>query len=134
LYALGRPIVEILPYVPIAFRLRTGVSVLTYHGRMSFGVTSDYDTGPDAGEIVGALGDELAELVEAAQAADAAVTAPCASAVPRRGGARRGGRRRSMVPADQLTPGASRNSQRSARRPAALITSRKLRRARPPVR
>ncbi len=85
LYALGRPIVEILPYVPIAFRLRTGVAVLTYHGRMFVGVTSDYDTGPHADEIAGAFGDELAGLVEAGRAADAAVTATAS----RRGRARR---------------------------------------------
>jgi WS/DGAT/MGAT family acyltransferase len=83
LYVLGRRIVEILPYVPIALRLRTGVAVMSYHDRMSFGVTADYDTGPDADLIVARLGDEIGRLVEAARAvADTAVPAPSVPAAP----------------------------------------------------
>jgi diacylglycerol O-acyltransferase len=63
LYALGRRIIEILPYVPIAVRLRTGISALTYDGQMCFGVTSDYDTGPEADLLAGQIADGVAELV-----------------------------------------------------------------------
>jgi diacylglycerol O-acyltransferase len=49
---LGRPIVEILPYVPIALRLRTGVAVLSYAGTLAIGVTADYDSTPDVDLLV----------------------------------------------------------------------------------
>ena len=68
LYALGRQIVEILPYVPIAVRLRTGVSVLTYQGQMAFGVTCDYDNGPDADELAAEIAGQCTELVHAVRA------------------------------------------------------------------
>ena len=42
LYALGRRLVEIIPYVPIATTLRTGVAIFTYSGQVTFGVTGDY--------------------------------------------------------------------------------------------
>jgi WS/DGAT/MGAT family acyltransferase len=68
LYILGRPIVEILPYVPIALRLRTGIAMLTYGGQMSFGVTCDLDTGPEADLLARAIGDGVSALVSAAAA------------------------------------------------------------------
>ncbi|MEV0133304.1 wax ester/triacylglycerol synthase family O-acyltransferase [Dactylosporangium sp. NPDC050688] len=101
LYVLGRQIVEILPYVPIAVRLRTGVAALTYHGQMSFGVTTDYDTGPDADLIIDALGDEIAKLVEAARAADATARSPKTVATPRRG---RAGKRATSPAAARRSP------------------------------
>ncbi len=65
LYILGRRIVEILPYVPIAVRLRTGIAMLTYGDQMAVGVTSDYDTGPDPAALADAISDGIAELVAA---------------------------------------------------------------------
>ena len=47
LYALGRRLVEIIPYVPIATTLRTGISIFTYCGNVTFGITGDYATTPD---------------------------------------------------------------------------------------
>ena len=49
LYALGRRLVEIIPYVPIATTLRTGVAIFTYCGQVTFGVTGDYATTPGPG-------------------------------------------------------------------------------------
>ena len=47
LYGLGRPLREIIPYVPIASTVRTGVSILSYRDRVAFGVTGDYDSASD---------------------------------------------------------------------------------------
>ena len=47
LYALGRKCVEIIPYVPIASRLRVGISMFTYADALTFGITGDYDTASD---------------------------------------------------------------------------------------
>src|SRR6266508_186914 len=63
LYLLGRPIVEILPYVPIAVRLRTGVCILTYCDRVAFGVTFDYGSAPEAEMLAHGIEEGVAELV-----------------------------------------------------------------------
>jgi WS/DGAT/MGAT family acyltransferase len=66
LFILGRPIREILPYVPIAERMRVGVAVLTYGGQASFGVTTDFSAVPEAAEFAAAIVDEVGRLDPAA--------------------------------------------------------------------
>jgi len=63
LYALGRPLVEIIPYVPIASTLRTGVSILTYGDQVVFGVTGDYAAAADIDVLADGIDHALAELV-----------------------------------------------------------------------
>lgn len=63
LYALGRPLRELIPYVPIAAGLRTGVSIMTYRGGITFGVTGDEDTAADVGALARGIAESLAELV-----------------------------------------------------------------------
>jgi WS/DGAT/MGAT family acyltransferase len=65
LYLLGRQLVEILPYVPIATRLRTGVSIFTYCDQVTFGITGDYDTAADVAELARGIEAGIAELVAA---------------------------------------------------------------------
>jgi WS/DGAT/MGAT family acyltransferase len=69
LFALGRPLVEIIAYVPIGSTLRTGVSIFTYRDRITFGVTGDYDTAADVDVLARGIEDGLAALVSAAHAA-----------------------------------------------------------------
>ncbi|MFD2417085.1 wax ester/triacylglycerol synthase family O-acyltransferase [Amycolatopsis pigmentata] len=64
---LGRRILEIHPYVPLAIRLRTGVAVLTYRDHVSFGITSDVDSAPKPGLLSEAIEGELAELLAMAR-------------------------------------------------------------------
>ena len=102
LYVLGREIVELLPYVPIALRIRTGVAALSYRDQLSFGVTLDYDSAPEVELIGRAITDGLADLVKAARRANRSA-APAKGATPR---SRRGntpGR-----PGPRSTTGASR--------------------------
>jgi diacylglycerol O-acyltransferase len=47
LYGLGRQVEELLPYVPIADRVRIGVAMFSYRDKLSFGITGDYTTVPD---------------------------------------------------------------------------------------
>ena len=47
LYGMGRRLLEIIPYVPIATTLRTGVSIFTYCGNVTFGITGDFAANPD---------------------------------------------------------------------------------------
>jgi WS/DGAT/MGAT family acyltransferase len=66
LYGLGRRLVEIIPYVPIATTLRTGISIFSYCDRVTFGVTADYDSVPDIDVLARGIQDGVAELLEAA--------------------------------------------------------------------
>jgi diacylglycerol O-acyltransferase len=68
LYALGRRLVEIVPYVPIAARLRTGVAIFSYCGQVTFGVTGDYDTAADIWTLAEGIERGMAELLAAATA------------------------------------------------------------------
>lgn len=68
LYAAGRELLEYLPYVPIAQGVRVGIAILSYNGNLSFGVTADYDTVPDVGDLASFIEEELAMLAEMATA------------------------------------------------------------------
>ena len=67
IYALGRRVLEILPYVPIATTVRLGVAIFSYCDQITFGITGDRDSNADIDVLVGGVRDSLAELVEAAE-------------------------------------------------------------------
>jgi WS/DGAT/MGAT family acyltransferase len=67
LYGMGRRIVEIIPYVPIATTLRTGVSIFSYCGTVTFGITGDFATSPDLGVLAHGIEDGVSELLKASQ-------------------------------------------------------------------
>ncbi|SEH04003.1 diacylglycerol O-acyltransferase [Nonomuraea solani] len=62
LYLLGRRALEILPYVPIASRLRTGVSIFSYCDQVTFGVTGDHVGAPEVAQLARSIEGELWEL------------------------------------------------------------------------
>jgi diacylglycerol O-acyltransferase / wax synthase len=47
LYWMGRRLEQIIPYVPIASRVRIGISIFSYDGSVTFGLTADYAANPD---------------------------------------------------------------------------------------
>lgn len=47
LYACGREMLDYFPYVPLSQGVRTGVAIMSYNGKVTFGVTGDWDTVPD---------------------------------------------------------------------------------------
>ena len=67
LYALGRRLLEIIPYVPIASTVRTGVAILSYCDRLAIGVTGDYESAPDVEILARGIEDELSALAAAAR-------------------------------------------------------------------
>jgi diacylglycerol O-acyltransferase len=67
LYGLGRKLLEIIPYVPIATTVRTGVSIFTYCGNMTFGVTGDFAANPDLDVLASGIEDGIRELRDAAE-------------------------------------------------------------------
>ncbi|MGP7998334.1 MAG: WS/DGAT/MGAT family O-acyltransferase [Streptosporangiaceae bacterium] len=66
LYGLGRRLEEIIPYVPIATTLRTGISIFTYCGSVTFGITGDFASNPDLGVLARGIERGVSELAEAA--------------------------------------------------------------------
>jgi hypothetical protein len=69
LYALGRPAVAMLPYVPIADRVRIGVAMFSYRDTLTFGITGDYDTVPDLQVLADGIAASMTELVRDGAAA-----------------------------------------------------------------
>jgi WS/DGAT/MGAT family acyltransferase len=67
LYGLGRQLVEIIPYVPIATTLRIGVSIFSYCGKVTFGITGDYATTPDIDVLASGIEEGVSELLAAAK-------------------------------------------------------------------
>lgn len=67
LYCLERPLVEILPYVPIASTVRIGVAIFSYRDQMTFGITGDYDTTADLEVLAHGIEDGVATLLKAAR-------------------------------------------------------------------
>jgi WS/DGAT/MGAT family acyltransferase len=67
LYGMGRKLLEIIPYVPIATTVRTGVSIFTYCGNMTFGVTGDFAANPDLDVLARGIEDGIRELRDAAE-------------------------------------------------------------------
>ncbi|MBF6301541.1 wax ester/triacylglycerol synthase family O-acyltransferase [Nocardia amamiensis] len=63
----GRKVVELLPAVPIAMRLRTAIAILSYTDHLTFGITGDYDTAPDIGVIADGIRQEIQRLQEHAR-------------------------------------------------------------------
>ncbi|HEX2104225.1 MAG TPA: wax ester/triacylglycerol synthase family O-acyltransferase, partial [Solirubrobacteraceae bacterium] len=66
LYLLGRELRAIYPAVPLARNQALGVAVMSYNGRLGFGLLGDYDALPDLADVGAALRDAIARLAEAA--------------------------------------------------------------------
>ena len=65
LYCHGHEMLEYRPFVPISHGLRVGTAILSYNGRLFFGITGDFPTTPDVGVVAAetAAGiDELEQL------------------------------------------------------------------------
>jgi WS/DGAT/MGAT family acyltransferase len=63
LYLLGRRMVEMLPYIPVAQDVRISVGIVSYDGHLGIGVTGDYDAVPDLDVLCEAIGASLDQLV-----------------------------------------------------------------------
>ena len=67
LYGMGRRLVEIIPYVPIATTLRTGIAIFSYCGTVTFGITGDFAANPDLDALARGIESGLSELLVAAK-------------------------------------------------------------------
>jgi diacylglycerol O-acyltransferase len=66
LYLMGRRMIEPFPMVPLAKNQGLGIALMSYDGRMNFGLNGDYDVMWDIEDFAEDLGLSLAELAEAA--------------------------------------------------------------------
>jgi WS/DGAT/MGAT family acyltransferase len=69
LFAAGRQLLELYPYVPIADQLRIGVAVTSYEGHLFVGVTADRDSSRDIAVLTAGIEREVHELLQIAQPA-----------------------------------------------------------------
>jgi diacylglycerol O-acyltransferase / wax synthase len=67
LYLAGRQMLEYLPFVPIAPGVRVGVAIVSYNGKVAFGITGDYDSAPDIDVLGTGIERAVAELVKLTQ-------------------------------------------------------------------
>ena len=61
---MGRKVLRLLPIPPIALGLRTGIAIVSYADTLVFGITGDYDTAPDVGDIGRGIEHAVARLVK----------------------------------------------------------------------
>ena len=63
LFALGRELLEYVPFVPLSQGVRVGVAMLSYNGRVAFGVTGDWDSVPDLDPMINGIDAEACTLL-----------------------------------------------------------------------
>ena len=66
LYCLGHEMLEYRPFVPISHGFRVSTAILSYNGRLFFGVTGDYTTASDVNVLAVAASAGISQLRERA--------------------------------------------------------------------
>jgi WS/DGAT/MGAT family acyltransferase len=67
LYLVGKRMLEIFPFVPLAAGLRVGVAIFSYDGTINFGVTGDWDTAEDVDVLAAGIERSLGEMLDMAR-------------------------------------------------------------------
>jgi WS/DGAT/MGAT family acyltransferase len=68
LYMLGRQLAALYPMVPLAENTAIGIAIMSYNGRLGFGLTADYDAMSDVETLAEELRSAIDELAAAATA------------------------------------------------------------------
>jgi diacylglycerol O-acyltransferase / wax synthase len=84
LYLLGRELESVYPMVPLAENTALGIAILSYNGRLNFGLVADYDALADVEVLADELRASIDELAAAAGAAPAALPHGAAPGAGRR--------------------------------------------------
>ena len=74
LYAFGAPMVEVLPLVPLAADHALGIAIVSYDGRLVFGINGDWDAVPEIDVVAHGIEQALAQLAELALGSDPQMT------------------------------------------------------------
>jgi diacylglycerol O-acyltransferase / wax synthase len=62
LRVMGQPVLRLLPILPIALQVRTGIAILSYADDLIFGITADYDAASDVDELATGITRAVARL------------------------------------------------------------------------
>jgi hypothetical protein len=76
LYLLGRELQQLVPVAFLPEDHALAIAAISYNGAVDFGLLADYDAMPDIDFVRDAISDSLAELVDAARAADPGTPRP----------------------------------------------------------
>jgi WS/DGAT/MGAT family acyltransferase len=106
LYLLGRELIALYPVVPLARKQALGIAVMSYNGRLGFGLLADYDALPGLEEIAEHLSEAISALSRAAGISPSPKRPRTARAKPKR------------ATANAKANGAGSTTKRAARRPA----------------
>jgi hypothetical protein len=71
---MGREMLEPFPLVPLVKNQGLGVAIMSYNGRINFGLNADYELVPDVDRLAEDLAESLVELGKAAGVAPRADT------------------------------------------------------------
>ena len=75
LYLLGRELEDVFPVAFLPPNHALAIAIMSYNGRINFGLLADYDTMHDADAVAVGISESLSELADAAaEAADAPTT------------------------------------------------------------
>jgi len=66
LYLMGREMLDVFPMVPLAPNQALGVAIMSYNGRLNFGLVGDYDAMYDIDDLAEDFEGSLAELAKTA--------------------------------------------------------------------
>jgi WS/DGAT/MGAT family acyltransferase len=78
MYMLGARMLEVYPHVPLADNLGLGIALLSYDGKIFWGLNADYDLVPDVREFVAAIRTSFEEIRRVALGSPTAVRADVA--------------------------------------------------------
>jgi hypothetical protein len=71
LYVLGRELQDVFPVAFLPENHALAIAIMSYHGGMDFGLLGDYDAMEDIDLFGSAISESLADLLAAAEAAEA---------------------------------------------------------------
>ncbi len=66
LYAAGRKMDRVFPYVPLGGQIRISIAIFSYDGEVNFGVTGDYDTTSDLDVLTNGIENGMAQMLKLA--------------------------------------------------------------------
>jgi hypothetical protein len=76
LYLLGHELRDFFPMVPLVRNQALGVAIMSYNGKMNFGLVGDYDAMHDLDDLADDFRESLAELAAAAGVSISSESAP----------------------------------------------------------
>ena len=76
---LGRPLIDVFPLAPLARRQALCIAIMSYHGKLNFGLLGDFDAMPDLEVLAQGISDSIDELRRRPASAGGAAAAPRAA-------------------------------------------------------